>query len=153
MLHSIISGIGVGASLLVGAALSPFHKAAPAPTFKPHQVAGIASSTLPCVVAAVNAREGTLDTAEAALTAALNGAYTARASALAAAYNGATSDAIRLAVKNAWSAFASSTKSARGTWKSVQQGAWQTYATALKACKAPSTITDSANASLEVSGE
>ncbi len=113
----------------------------------------VATSTIICVGSAVATREASLDAAEINLTSALNSAYSTRASALASAYALTTgSDVVRAAVKVAWKAFSSSTQSARKSWNSARMTSWQAFTAAARACKAPSSMLDTANSSLETSG-
>lgn len=157
MLHNIIAGIVVGVGALGAAALSPFigHNASTTRGGDEHRkpVAGIASTSIPCVVSAVAARESSLDSAQTTFTGAINAAYAARAGALAQAYTATSAADIRTATKAAWSAFTSSTKSAGKTWRGAQQSVWKQFNTAIKACGSGSTsVTDQSNAGLEVSG-
>jgi hypothetical protein len=60
---------------------------------------------------------------------------------------------VRAAVKVAWKAFSSSAQSARKSWNSARQAAWQTFATAAKACKAPPSVLDTNDSQLDSSGD
>jgi hypothetical protein len=114
----------------------------------------VATSTIVCVGAAVSVREQSIDTAEAALTSVLNSAYSNRAGALASAYALTTGgDAVGVAVRAAWQGFASSTKSAQNAWKRRRTAAWQTFMTSAQACKAPPSILDTNDSSLETLGQ
>jgi hypothetical protein len=165
MLHSILSGFAIGLGTVAAVVTAPFvggHTASspiqgiPKPQvqhIEAHAALKIASTTVACVSAAVNAREAAIDTAEVAFTSALNSAYNARASALVDVYTASSTTGIRAGVKSAWSTFATSTKSARMAWKTARTSAWQQYTVALKSCKSPSVPTDTSNQSLEVSGD
>ena len=119
--------------------------------FERHASSTIASVDVACVAAAVAAREAALGTAASANAQALTTAYSDRASALAAAYTQTGKDAIRKAVKNAWSHFGAALRLAHKSWKSAQQAAWSHFRTAVKACGAgAANVSDSSNASLDV---
>lgn len=105
-----------------------------------------------CVGTAVNAREQSIDAAMTALTGSMNAAYAARATALQQAYGNTTPNAVKAAVKVAWSAFNSSLKSARKTWETARNGPWAQYRTAAATCRAPAGTTDSTHAFLEAAG-
>ncbi|MBI3627562.1 MAG: hypothetical protein HY220_02335 [Candidatus Sungbacteria bacterium] len=112
------------------------------------------SAAIACLAAAVSTREKALGAGVGTYTGAINAAYTARASALASAYaQTGGNTAIRTAVRAAWSAFNKSMRSARQTWNSTRLSAWSQFRTAAKACRAPSSVSDSANAASEVSGQ
>lgn len=111
------------------------------------------SAVISCVGAAVATRESTLGTAIAAHGQSVQAAYTARAAALAQAYANTSNDKVRIGVKVAWSNFSNSLKSSAKTWRTSQNSAWTLFRTAVKACKAPVTVTDSMNAGSEVSGQ
>lgn len=106
-----------------------------------------------CVGSAVSVRESALDGGIAAFTQAENSAYTARASALQVAYSLTPGgNAIKNAIKAAWTTFTSSIKTARKTWQITRNSAWSTFRASVKACKAPAVATDTANSSSEASG-
>jgi hypothetical protein len=109
--------------------------------------------TVACVGGAVNAREQSIDSALTTYTTAITAAYNARATALASAYGMSTSAGVRASLKTAWSAFSVSMKSTRNSWSSARTTAWAKFRTDAKACKAPATISDSTNASMEASGQ
>jgi hypothetical protein len=107
-----------------------------------------------CISAAVATREASIDAAVATYTAGINTAYTTRASALASAYGLTGNDAIRAAVKAAWSSFSSAVKGTRSAWQKSRASAWQTFRTAIKACGPSATaVADTANTGSEVSGQ
>ncbi len=103
-----------------------------------------------CVGAAVAVRETSLDAAMTSFTQSLSSAYTARASALAAAYSASSTDAVKVGVKAAWTSFETSVKSARKTWSGARLTAWAMFRTAAKECKAPTSMSDTSSASMEV---
>ena len=141
-----IFAISASVGMITALALPAFAATAmPSPSPKPGSAAAIA-----CVGAAVNMREQTLDSAMMTFTQGANGAYSARAAALQQAYmqTGGNS-AIRTAVKAAWTTFTTSMRTARKAWQSARTSAWEKFRTDAKACKAPATISDSANATSE----
>jgi len=111
-----------------------------------------ASAHFACIGAAVATREATLDAAVAIHMTAIQNAYTARAAALSAAYAGTADATATAAIKAAWSTFNASIKAAANTWKTSQLAAWKTFKTAAAACKTPISVTDTANATSEMSG-
>jgi hypothetical protein len=111
-----------------------------------------ASVKIACVGSAVNAREQALDAALSNHAAAITAAYSARADALKDAYSKTDVKSVRSSVRAAWSAFNASVKSARKAWNASKSAAWTSFRTAAAKCKAPADVSDSANASSEVSG-
>jgi len=152
----------VGVSVLVSAALGPFmgRDASSTPRQMPPKERATASTTvavpsaamIACVGTAVNTRESSLIAGQETLSASINSAYEARAGALKTAYAQTSAEGVRSSVKSAWQKFQSSTKSAQTAWRSTSKRAWDAYNSAVKSCKAPSTITDTANTTLEVTG-
>lgn len=112
-----------------------------------------ATAKIQCVGKAVAAREASLSTGMTAYTSALNGAYATRGTELAAAYGKTTNAEVKAGVKVAWTNFKTSVQTARKGWRSAQKSAWEQFRAAAKTCKAPGDISDSSNASSEVSGE
>ena len=134
-------GFAVSA-ILLGVALPAF--AATAPT----------ATQIACVGSAVNTREQSLDAGITTLTQAQNAAYSARAGALAQAYTLTSGNgAIRTAIRAAWTTFSAAMRTARTAWQKTRSTAWATFRTTVKACKAPAVATDSANSSLDASGQ
>jgi len=114
---------------------------------------GETQANVSCVAAAVNVREQALGTGINAYTQAVTGAYSARASALQQAYSLTPGKGvISAAVKKAWSDFRSAMKAARNNWTSARNSAWSQFKASAKACKAPASTLDHANASSEASG-
>lgn len=130
-------------ALGLGAALPAFAAGTTTP-------AGTSSATLSCVGSAVAAREGALGTGVGTFNQAVASAYSSRATALAAAYATGNASQVRTGVKAAWSAFSKSVSAARSSWKTARLGAWSTYRTAVKACHASASVTDSQNSASEV---
>jgi hypothetical protein len=121
-------------------------------TVTPNTTSADMTTKIQCVGTAVAARETALDTAMTAYTGSANSAYSARATALVSAYQQTTAVAVKAAVRTAWTAFTSSMKTARKTWQTARMSAWSTFRTAAKACKAPSSVSDSGNSGSEASG-
>ena len=113
----------------------------------------VTKTKIACVMTAVDAREQSLDTGIATLTAAQNSAYIARRSALKTAYGLGSDTDIKTAVKSAWDIYVSAAKSAQSAWKVTRKAAWATFKTAAKVCKAPASVSDSANAVSETTGQ
>ncbi|OGG57585.1 hypothetical protein A2853_02730 [Candidatus Kaiserbacteria bacterium RIFCSPHIGHO2_01_FULL_55_17] len=112
-----------------------------------------ASADIACVAAAVAAREAALSGGAKTHGDAVAGAYTARATALDGAYSTSTPAAIRISVKYAWDTFKASVQASRKSWQETTTRAWADFRNAIKNCKAPSEVTDTANASSEPRGE
>ena len=112
-----------------------------------------ASADIACVAAAVAAREAELSGGAKTHGDAVAGAYTARATALADAYAASSTPSIRQGVKTAWDAFKASVQTARKSWQAMTVKAWADFRNAIKNCKAPSEVMDTANASSEPKGE
>lgn len=110
------------------------------------------TTAVACVGSAVATRESALGAGFGAYSSVVSGAYGARATALAQAYTATSTTAVRAGIKAAWTAFNTSVRTARKTWTTTREGAWTAFRTAAKACKAPSSVNDSANASSEVAG-
>lgn len=114
---------------------------------------GETQANVSCVAAAVNVREQALGTGIGAYTQAITNAYSARASALQQAYSLTPGKGvIAAAVRKAWSDFRSAMKLARSNWTAARNSAWGQFKTSVKACKAPASSMDHANASSEASG-
>jgi type IV secretory pathway TrbL component len=145
-----VAAIGIMASMALPA-LALENSGVPATTAAPTVVV-VSPTTIACVGTAVNAREQAIGAAATKYTTAANASYSARATALAQAYTLTTKDAVRSAVKAAWSSFNSSMKSARGEWKTSRKTAWDAFRTAQKACKAPSSLSDTSSSKSEESG-
>jgi len=148
-----LAGVAAGFMALFGASSTIDHRPPENDALRGHasstvQVQGQAN--VACVAAAVAAREQALGTGISAYTQSINDAYSARASALAAAYTQTGTDAIKKAVKSAWTNFGAALKLGRRTWASAQGSAWSQFRTALKACGGSSTaISDASNASVD----
>lgn len=117
-----------------------------------------ASSTkavdIPCVSAAVAARESALGTAITTFNNSISAAYTARASALASAYGSTDQTAVKNAVKTAWTNYKGAMSAAKKGWQSSKESAWNTYKTAIKSCGAGAqAVSDASSASSELSGQ
>ena len=112
----------------------------------------VMTTKIQCVGAAVATREASIDSAMTSFTASSNSAYSARATALQQAYTQTTAVSVRASVKSAWMVFASSIKTARKAWQTLRTQAWTTFRAQAKVCKAPVGVSDSADASLEASG-
>lgn len=112
-----------------------------------------ALANVACVAAAVSSRERSLDIAVSANTSAIQSAYSVRASALATAYTKTTVADIRKGVKDAWTQFNTSIKTAGKNWRMAQNSAWSSYKGAVRACKDTSGVSDGDNSQREVKGE
>jgi len=116
-------------------------------------LAAATSAQIACVGVAVATREAAIDAAVTTHTQAVGAAYSTRAIELAGAYSNTTAKTLQAGVKVAWADFSKSVKSAATAWRTNRNTAWSTFRTAVKACKAPSTVSDSTNSSSEVSGQ
>ena len=112
----------------------------------------VSATTIACVGSAVATREAALGGAVTTHTQALQAAYSARATALAAAYTNTDPKTVKSAVQKAWYDFSTAKRAATAAWVKSRTAAWTAFRTAVKACKAPATVTDSSNASSEASG-
>ena len=122
--------------------------------FEGRGASSTAAANLPCVAAAVAAREATLGTGATQLANDTSAAYSARASALAAAYSQSNADAVKAAVKTVWDQFKGAMQAARKAWQSSRSSAWSGFKAAVKACGNGSTsVSDAGNAGSEVSGQ
>lgn len=116
-------------------------------------VTATTSEKIACVKTAVAAREASLATAMTAYNNAVSAAYSTRANELSGAYSNTTIKTLRTGVKTSWNDFRKSIKSANKTWTANRNTAWFTFKTAVKVCKAPSSISDSGNSGFEVKGQ
>ena len=105
-----------------------------------------------CVRTAITARESAIEAAVSIHAQAIHDAYATRAIELDGAYSNTNVKAVQAGVKVSWADFNKSVKSASAKWKTNRNTAWSTYRTAVKVCKAPSGVSDSANSGFEVSG-
>lgn len=112
----------------------------------------ITATQIACVGVAVNAREVVTSTAFSSYARSVQLAYAIRATDLQKAYMASNVKDARGAVKAAWNVFKSTTKTANRTWRSSRDTAWKTFRAAVKACRAPSSITDTGNAASEMVG-
>lgn len=112
----------------------------------------ITAEQIQCVGSAIATREASLTSSMATYGQAINSAHSTRATDLATAYSKTTQAELRAGISVAWKAFNSSTKSAQKAWRTSKESAWSAYKTAVKACNAPTTLTDSANSVTEISG-
>ncbi len=110
------------------------------------------ASAIACVGAAVANRESALSLAIGSYAQAISSAYGTRSAALQTAYSAASVSQVRDGVKSAWTTFKSALKNATKNWRTARTSAWSTFKTAAKACKAPSSVNDSGNASSESGG-
>lgn len=106
-----------------------------------------------CVRTAVTARESAIEVAISVHAQAIHDAYATRAMELDGAYSNTNVKAVQAGVKVSWADFNKSVKSASAKWKTSRNTAWSTYRAAVKVCKAPSGVSDSANSGSEVSGQ
>lgn len=107
------------------------------------------AESIACVGKAVATREASISAAYATRSASVEAAYATRANELAGAYSNDTVDEVKAGVKVSWADFKKSVKNAKSKWKGDQSAAWTVFRSAVKACKAPSGVSDSANASAE----
>lgn len=161
-MESLLASVAVGAGMLAAAVFSPFGGISDSINTRIHSVSdrnvigrSMASSTpdIACISAAVDAREEALGDGSGVFTKAIDSAYSARATALHSAYTQSGTEAIRKAVEAAWKSFTSATKEAQKTWRAAQHTAWKEFNIAARACKAPSSVSDSRRSSSEVRGE
>lgn len=117
------------------------------------KITNISAESIACVGTAVATRENSLSSGMSTYSQSVNSAYTKRATDLATAYSQTTGEAVKTGVKSAWSGFASTTKTAKRSWKNTRDNAWKTFKTSVKACKASTSITDASNSITEVSGD
>ena len=106
-----------------------------------------------CVRTAVAARESVIAAAVATHSQAVQAAYTTRALELDGAYSNSNVKAVQAGVKVSWADFKKSIKSATAKWKTSRNNAWSAFRAAVKVCKSPAGVTDSANSGSEVSGQ
>ena len=106
-----------------------------------------------CVRTAVATRESALAAAVVAHAEAVQNAYATRANELSGAYSNTTVKSVQAGVKVAWAGFKKSTKSAATKWKNSRNATWSTFKSAVKACKSPAGVSDSANSGSELSGQ
>jgi hypothetical protein len=97
-----------------------------------------------CVATAVDVREVAVATGYSSFSAAINAALTARGVALHSAWAITTANDRNTAIKAAWQAFRGSTKTARQNLKQATRAAWNTFATARKACGGRGNLEESA---------
>lgn len=103
-----------------------------------------------CIKTAIEARESSLKTGWSEFSAAVTGAYTTRAEDLATAYGKSTPEEIKGAVKNAWTIFKNTVKTARTEWKGVRKDTWAEFKNDKKECRVPKVLDDSTNQSSDV---
>lgn len=103
-----------------------------------------------CVKTAIATREASLAGAVSTHNASISAAYATRANELAGAYSNTTTKAVQNGVRTSWADFNKTLKAANKTWRTNRDTVWTTYKTALKACKAPSQVSDHTNASGEL---
>lgn len=108
------------------------------------------TTTINCIGSAVNAREQSISSAMGTYTSAINSAYSSRSSALQSAYSQTDNASVKTAVKNAWTAFNKTKKTAMKDWSTARSKAWSTFRTASKTCKSSYSISDSAYSSSEI---
>lgn len=106
-----------------------------------------------CVKTAVVARESAFEVAVSAHTQAVRDAYATRANELDGAYSNSNVKAVQAGVKVSWADFNKSIKSATAKWKTSRNAAWSAFRTAVKVCKSPSGVSDSANSRSELNGQ
>ena len=150
MIKKII-GVGIAASVLL-IAVSIFAQTPPLSTGSLRAKNTSSAAVLACVSAAVDARETSLNAGITTHGQALNTAYTTRAAALHSAYAAGTNDQVKSAIKVAWTAFRSSIMDVNKAWVTSKSSAWTQFRTAVKACKASTTISDGNNSSMEAVG-
>ncbi len=102
-----------------------------------------------CVAAAVNTRETTLASVVSTHQQSVAAAYAARKTALASAYTGSDPQAVKTAVKKAWTDFQTAGKSAKQIAERSRKNTWEAFKTAMKACKGGESVGDAQNASTD----
>lgn len=151
----MFSGIILALSLMVSPVLAEENNLTTNATGTTNTAAAKAAdmaAKIACVKIAVAARETAIGAAVATHTQAVQAAYSTRANELAGAYSNTTVKTVRAGTKVAWADFTKSIKAASKTWKTNRNTAWSAFRAAVKACKAPSSISDSANSGFEVNG-
>ncbi len=131
MIKKIIGGALVVSSLMVG--LVAF-----AQNTNTNNVAN-QTTMMACVASAVAVRESAIQSAFSAFSTSMSSAFTKRASDLATAWTLTDRTARNTAIKSAHSVFKESSSTAKRTYNTARQTAWQQFSTARKACKAPPT--------------
>ena len=111
------------------------------------------AAKIKCVADAVSLREAAISAAFMKHSESVQAAYTTRANELAGAYSNTTAKKVQPGVKVAWAGFNKTMKSAASTWKASRNTAWSDFRAAVKACKAPSGVSDSGNSGSEPSGQ
>ncbi len=92
-----------------------------------------------CVASAIAVRETAIQTAFTNFSSSMSSAFTKRASDLATGSVLTDRIARNSAIKNAGQSFRNSSISAKKTYNTARQSAWQQFSTARKSCKAPAT--------------
>ncbi len=129
MIKKIIGGALVVSSLMVGMV-----------AFAQNTNKGANQATMiACVAPAVATREAAIQSAFSTFSTSMSSAFTKRASDLATAWTLADKTARDTAIKSAHSVFKESSSTAKKTYNTARQSAWQQFSTARKACKAPAT--------------
>ena len=129
MIKKIIGGALVVSSLMVGMV-----------AFAQNTNKGANQATMiACVAGAVATREAAIQSAFSAFSTSMTSAFTKRASDLATAWTLTDKTARDTAIKSAHATFKDSSSTAKKTYNTVRQAAWQQFSTARKACKAPAT--------------
>ncbi len=102
-----------------------------------------ATLDIACVQAAVDVREGAIDTAFSTFSSSVSAALSARKTALHDAW-GMTDSAARRAARNkAWTDYRAGNKAAFAALRTDRKAAWTAFASASKACKVP--VVEAAN--------
>ena len=129
MIKKIIGGALVVSSLMVGMV-----------AFAQNTNKGANQATMiACVAPAVATREAAIQSAFSTFSTSMTSAFTKRASDLATAWTLTDKIARDAAIRTAHSTFRDSSSTAKKTYNTGRQAAWQQFSTARKACKAPAT--------------
>ena len=131
MIKKIIGSVLVVSSLMIGSL-------ALAQTTNSNNGANQATM-IACVAPAVATREAAIQSAFSTFSTSMTSAFTKRASDLATAWTLTDRVARDTAIKSAHATFKGSSSTAKKTYNTARQAAWQQFSAARKACKAPAT--------------
>lgn len=97
------------------------------------------ATIIACVAPVVATREATIQSAFSTFSTSMSSAFSKRASDLATAWTLTDKIARDTAIKSAHSVFKDTSSTAKKTYNTARQGAWQQFSIARKACRAPAT--------------
>ncbi len=107
-------------------------------------------ATVQCIQSAVTVRENIIGLALTDYTRAVSNAYKFRSTDLQNAYSQTGDKAIKAAVKTSWDNYTTFMKGVKNIWSMAKSDAWAKYRASVKACKAPSAMTDTSKSGSEL---